>query len=312
MNSQSSIKEMFDKTKQTRPLILDGAIGCYLQERNPTIWDKDIWIAKMNSEKPEEVKDLARMYLEAGAEIITTNTFPTTPFRIHRFNRNNPDAKKSPEGEVEKCLKLYTDLRKETGKNFIIAGSNACVERCYHRDRKETDEDIKDSHETHIGYLMKHGADIIINEALQHSCEAYFSADYCKRNNINFITSLYFDDDLKMMSGEPVLEVLQKLDEYGPLAVAVNCISYSRFKKLMEAGADIIKNLKCGFGYYLNCGDPDKYETNYLANIWDVSITPQDYLKIYDEFNHVKPVFVGHCCVSGPEHTKELSKYIKQ
>ena len=179
MNSE--IKAKFDKTTSTRPLILDGAIGCYLQERNPTIWDKDIWIAKMNTEKPEEVKALAKAYLEAGAEIITTNTFPTQPFRIRRYNRNNPENPKSEEEEVSKCLKLYTDLRKETGKNFIIAGSNACVERCYHRERAETDEDIKESHETHIDYLMKHGADIILNEALQHSIEVYVSADYCKK-----------------------------------------------------------------------------------------------------------------------------------
>jgi len=221
----SNLQERFDKTKSTRPILLDGAIGCYLQERNPTIWDKDIWIAKMNTDKPEEVKALALAYLEAGAEMITTNTFPTTPFRIRRYNRNNPNDQKSPEEEVSKCLKLYTDLRKETGKDFIIAGSNACVERCYHRERAESDEDIKQSHEEHIGYLMKHGSDLIINEALQHSIEVYVSADYCKRSNIPFITALYFDEDLLMMSGEPVLDVIQKLDSYGPLAIAVNCIS---------------------------------------------------------------------------------------
>merc|ERR1712032_1110739 len=73
---------------------------------------------------------------------------------------------------------------------------------------------------------------------------------------------------------------IQKLDELNPLAIAVNCISYTRFKKLIEEGADIIKNLKSGFGFYLNCGDQQKYETNYLANIWDVAINPQEYIQI--------------------------------
>jgi S-methylmethionine-dependent homocysteine/selenocysteine methylase len=314
MNSYETetIKDLFNKSKSTRPLILDGSSGMYLQQKYPEWYDQDIWLTRVNTEKPEEIKHLAKSYIDAGAEIITTNTFRTTPYRFHCYNKRNPNNLKDPENEVRDVMKIYTDLKKQTNNKFLIAGSNACVEKCYTRERFIKDEIIRDSHENHINYLHKYGADIILNEALQHNFEIEVSAKYCFNNNLDFITSLYFDDDLKLMSGESVLDTMKMLDQFNPLAIAVNCVSYSRLKKLITEGSEVIKNLKSGFGYYLNCGNPDTYESKYIDGNFDLKVTPDDYVKIAKEFDFIKPTFVGHCCMSGPEHTRSLANFYKK
>ena len=224
MDSEN-IKNLFDKNKIFKPLILDGACGCFLQERNPEYYDYDIWMTKINRGKPEEVKRIANLYLEAGADIITSNTFQTNPSWISNYNEKNKEQKMSSEEEVKAALDILLNLRKESKKSFLIAGSNASSEYCYAKNQTLSYEVIKDNHINHISLLNKYGADIILNETLSFSNEVEICQKYCFQNNLNYVISLYIDKNLKMNSGELLIDMLKKFDEFKPLAISVNCIS---------------------------------------------------------------------------------------
>ncbi|MEJ2616991.1 MAG: homocysteine S-methyltransferase family protein, partial [Ignavibacteriaceae bacterium] len=60
-----------------RPLILDGAMGSLLQQKAKK--EPDIWMSKVGLDNPELVYAIHEEYIEAGADIITTNTFRTNP-----------------------------------------------------------------------------------------------------------------------------------------------------------------------------------------------------------------------------------------
>ena len=66
-----------------RPLILDGAMGSILQQRNIPM-HKVLWSSYANIIAPDKVTELHQEYITAGADIITTNTFRTNPLAYNQ------------------------------------------------------------------------------------------------------------------------------------------------------------------------------------------------------------------------------------
>ena len=77
MNEEFS--NIFTESKlKSKPLILDGAMGSLLQQKGFRSKDS-AWMTYVNSESPETIISIHKNYIEAGADIITTNTFGTNP-----------------------------------------------------------------------------------------------------------------------------------------------------------------------------------------------------------------------------------------
>lgn len=303
-----SIKDLLNKSKINNKFILDGACGCFLQEKFPTFFDNDIWMTKINTHQPEEVKLLAKRYLDNGANILTSNTFRTNPSSLEIYNNKN-NTELSSNDEVKKALDILLSLRTETNKKFLIAGSNSSAEDCYIKKQNLSYEKIKDNHVEHIRLLSNYGADIILNETQSFYNEIEICSKFCLQNNINYIISMYINEDLKLNSGELVLDVLKKVDELNPIAISFNCISEETFKKLIEIGGNIIKGLNCGFGFYLNCGDPSSIDNYYQQSKFYSYITPDNYVQIVKDYHYLNPIFVGCCCMSTPQHIKKIHEY---
>ncbi|MCK7524367.1 MAG: homocysteine S-methyltransferase family protein [Ignavibacteriales bacterium] len=69
------------KQKINRPLILDGAMGSILQEKN-LLPISEFGAQKLIDDSRSEVLTLHKDYIRAGADIITTNTFRTNPYSL--------------------------------------------------------------------------------------------------------------------------------------------------------------------------------------------------------------------------------------
>ena len=67
-------------------IILDGGTGTDLQQRGAPM-DGETWCAEANLTHPDLVRAVHRGYIEAGAEIITANTFATSPLLFHHIGR---------------------------------------------------------------------------------------------------------------------------------------------------------------------------------------------------------------------------------
>jgi len=72
--------------KVNRPLILDGAMGSLLESYYSL--DKVLWSSILNIYSPDKIIEIHKKYLDAGAEILTTNTFRTNPAAVEASNYN--------------------------------------------------------------------------------------------------------------------------------------------------------------------------------------------------------------------------------
>ena len=141
-----------------RPLILDGALGSNLQDLIQSDGD-DLWSSRINLEKPNEVIDLHKKYIKAGADIITTNTF-----RTNRIAFRTAELKITNEEFVRTAVEIAIEARGD--ESIIIAGSNAPAEDCYQIERTISQNELQKNHHDHINYLWKNGCDIIWNETI--------------------------------------------------------------------------------------------------------------------------------------------------
>ena len=65
-------------------IILDGAIGAELEKKGAKM-HKDLWCGTCSVESPDLVKKVHEEYILAGADIITTNTYATTPIAMKQY-----------------------------------------------------------------------------------------------------------------------------------------------------------------------------------------------------------------------------------
>lgn len=283
---------IFSEARETkRPLILDGAIGSLLQQKGFESSGAS-WMTEVNEKHPEKIIELHKQYIEAGADIITTNTFRTNPAAF-----DAAEAKNIPK-YVENAVKLATESVRNS--SIVIAGSNPPAEDCYQSERLINNEILELNHYNHIDLLKNNGVDFILNETFSHLDEIMIVCNYCSAESIPYIISLYLTDELRLLSGETLEDTLNFIMEHNPLAIGINCISSEHFEKAFK-----YMDVNYNWGFYLNCGF-DEHHVNEIK----CRISPEIYGEIVTKYLEYQPSFIGACCGSSPEHIKAIKRIL--
>jgi len=269
-----------------------------------------------NIENPEVVLSIHKDYIKAGADIITTNTFRTNPEAIEKSLGLNTRLGLPRGRQVNIMVKSGVRIAQEATKDLpvFVAGSNAPAEDCYQRERTISKKKLILNHHTHIDLLYSNGCNFILNETQSHFDEIKIICEYCLKNDIPYVISIFTNDNLKILSGEKLENVIDFVKDYNPLAISLNCILPSTFQK-------ILKNIKLNFnwGFYLNCLPSPKRSFSFAqaggnGSFSDESIecglSPENFGKFITKALIDKPSFMGACCGSSPTHIKQIKKIL--
>ena len=279
------------ESKLSKPLVLDGAMGSFLQQKG-LLTDDVLWTTNINHNNPDLILQTHLEYIDAGADIITTNTFRTNPASLLKAG-------------ISTAAEYVTEavaLAKQAaiGNKVLIAGSNPPAEDCYQSNRIVNSNELEMNHKNHIDLLIDSGVDFVLNETQSHFDELQIICNHCDRNNIPYVVSIYVLDNLKILSGESLENVLSLLKDHEVLAIGFNCISPNLFLKIIGS-----IQLPEKWGYYLNCGSGHTTD-----KIIKCGIQPDEYLKSVKKSLAYKPVFIGSCCGSSPAHTKKIKVFL--
>src|SRR3977135_2028590 len=139
---------------KTSPVLCDGAMGTLL-------YAKGIFINRcydeLNVSQPELIRGLHHEYLQAGAEIIETNTFGGNSFRLARHGMEN---------RVREINLAGVRLAKEAARSFDVwvAGSVGPLGVRIEPLGKTSFEEARDAFREQIAALLEGGADVLILE----------------------------------------------------------------------------------------------------------------------------------------------------
>ena len=298
--SYSFIKQRLD---QGKIIILDGGIGAEL-EKNGANMDQDLWCGKCSVDNPELVKKVHENYIDAGADVITTNTYGTTPISMKQYGYDNL---------IEEYNKKSVQIAKKASKNknVAVAGSVSTFGSFYKLGLKAMIPGFKEQ----IKILSEEGVDLIILEAMSSQADIVETIIECS-SNINLpvwlsISCVIEDKNKKVMLGYNDT-VDSDTHIYESFEVAIKNFSKLHNGPILIAHSDInvtghaVKTAKNNFdgvlGVYPNRGYYEKPHWKFVDNM-----TPEDYLNEARSWVENGVKIIGGCCGVGVEEIKAIS-----
>ncbi len=195
-------------------LILDGGMGTFLHGRGlPQRYPSDLW----SVERPEEVQRLHEAYIEAGADIIFTNTFGAGRLRLDPFGWGT---------KVFDLNRAAVGLAKAAAKGkALVAGDVGPLAHVGARSPRFSRREARSVFTEQVEALVSAGVDLLAVETISdlEEMEAAVSAARSAAPDLPILASLTYTRDEVLRSGERPAEATQALEEMGVQIVGANC-----------------------------------------------------------------------------------------
>jgi S-methylmethionine-dependent homocysteine/selenocysteine methylase len=292
-----------DMLAKKRPLILSGAMGTELERRGVNI-GLPLWSANSLITSPDVVRQIHTDYIEAGADIIVTNTFRTN--RRVFFSSGLDDRSLQL---TTKAVELAREARDQfPERSILIAGCVAPVEDCYKPERVPDENELLDEHAELVDRHASLGVDFILAETMTTIREAYAACAAAKAAHKEVIVSFTCRPDGTLYGGEPLTEAITTVAELQPTMFSLNCISPRYLAPLLRQLQSEISNLKrqTAFAVYGNIGKPDVREGALLRDVDEY-----EYAAFAKDWFMEGASIIGGCCGTTPEYIRYVAGALK-
>jgi len=297
--------------KKTR--ILDAGMGQELLARGlvtkGTLWSATSLIEEKYNDL---VTDTHLSSIEAGAEVILTNTFTTRRVRMEQnqvgdlFHFAN-----------QKACELAIKAKKISKKNILIAGSLPAQNDTYEVDKRDKNKIEKDFFDQ--ASIINPYIDFFYLDVLSSGREVDIATNVIHGFNKLVLVGLHIKKNGKLPSGETITNVVKKYKNNRWLGVVAACVSLEIIEKISNE----LKSLDIPFGFKANLWaveEPLPVHRFNTAGYNEVGKNPNITLgkregvtgKVFFEFakkiSKKGATIFGGCCETDSSHIKELSK----
>jgi S-methylmethionine-dependent homocysteine/selenocysteine methylase len=254
------------------------------------------------------VRSVHRAYAEAGAEVLTANTFRTNLRAMRRAGVPEPEAARL----VRRAVEQARQAREESGRaDILIAGSVAPVEDCYHPEATPPDSDLRSEHRWMMQAMAEAGADLVLIETMCTVREAVISLDCARAAGLPACVSFVCRAGARVLDGEPLSAALAAVEPLQPEAVLVNC---TEMKAVPEALRALREHGHLPIGVYPNLEDRSGLpEWTHVNAYVPAGYSEQGFaesLRAWIKEFHLS--LVGGCCGSTPAHIQRLHDVLRE
>jgi S-methylmethionine-dependent homocysteine/selenocysteine methylase len=278
----------------SKRLLLDGATGTELN-RCGVDTGLPLWSANaLTSDAGLNVlRQIHLDYLNAGADIITTNTF--------RTNRRALAGKGFSARELTlRAVATTREAIAEFGEPAIVAGSLSSLEDCYRPDLVPPTDECLAEHSERIHHLVEGGVDLLLIETMNSMREAVVAAKIATATGLPTWVTFVCDNKGRILSGESLTQAAEMLMPLGVKALGVNCMPAHTLAQPLTELREI-----CGEEFPLMAYGNIGFEDNQQGWINTDSTDPEGYL----QYAKTWPAqIIGGCCGSTPEHIRKLKQ----
>ncbi|MBB6214090.1 methionine synthase I (cobalamin-dependent) [Anaerosolibacter carboniphilus] len=284
------MQEKLYRRMEEQVLIFDGAMGTMLLARGLKMGQ---CLEGFNLECPDIIFQIHREYIEAGADIIQTNTFGANRIRLKDFQM---------ESKLMDINQKAVDIAYKAAKDAcFVAGNIGPVGK---RWNDVGEEEIYQAFYQQAKILIDEGVELINIETMTDLREALLAVKAVKDiKDIPTICSMSFGKGLKTFDGSTPEKVVQCLMEKGADIIGSNCGSdISDMLMVME------KMIQTSSGYWIvqpNAGMPKKIENQMVY-----SLTPEEMGCYGRRFAELGINIIGGCCGTTPAHIQVLHEVI--
>ncbi|MEI8278995.1 MAG: homocysteine S-methyltransferase family protein [Bacteroidota bacterium] len=327
MNTQHKLKQILDK----RIMIIDGAMGTMIQRHKLQEqdyrgerfkdWKSDV---KGNNDllvltQPQIIKDIHKQYLNAGADIIETNTFNAQVVSLADYDMQSLayEINVAAAQIAKDATKEY--MASHPGEEKFVAGAIGPMNKTLSLSpdvnnpgyRAVTFDEVADAYYEQVKGLVDGGADILLIETIFDTLNAkaaifainkYFR-DHAIEKLPVMVSGTITDASGRTLSGQTLEAFLISVMHADPISIGLNCaLGAKQMRPHIEELAGVAP---CYVSAYPNAGLPNA--------MGEYDETPEQTGAIVGEFAKEGWLnFVGGCCGTTPEHIKAIAAAVKQ
>ena len=283
------------KRLERGPVLCDGAMGTLL-------YSKGIFINRcydeLNVSQPDLIRDIHHEYLQAGADVIETNTFGANSFRL------------SKHGCVDKLAAINRQgahIAREAAKSFdaLVAGAVGPLGVRIEPLGKIAFEEARAAFREQIESLNTEGVDLLILETFGYLEELHQAILAARDVNprLPVVAQVTIDEDGNCLDGSSPEHYGPQLEEWGADVLGCNCSVGP--VAMLDAMERVRATTKAPLSAQPNAGMPRSVEgrTIYLCS--------PEYMASYArKLVNVGVRLVGGCCGTTPAHIHEMKKFL--
>jgi len=316
---------------QERILIIDGAMGTMIQRYKLSEadyrgerfrdWASDV---KGNNDllsitQPQIIEEIHKQYLDAGADIIETNTFNAQRVSLADYNMQELayEINLAAAKIAGKAANEYT--AKDPSKPRFVAGAIGPMNKTLSLSpdvnnpgyRAVTFDEVASAYYEQVNGLVEGGVDVLLIETIFDTLNAkaaiyaikkYFR-DTRQRELPIFISGTITDASGRTLSGQTLEAFYISLKHAKPLCIGLNCALGA--KEMRNHIEELSQIAECYTSAYPNAGLP-----NAMGEYDEQPSETAYYLEEWAREGFVN--IVGGCCGTTPEHIKHVAEHVKQ
>ncbi|MCC9088891.1 MULTISPECIES: bifunctional homocysteine S-methyltransferase/methylenetetrahydrofolate reductase [Bacillus] len=274
---------------QNRVLIADGAMGTLLYS-----YGIDRCFEELNLSKEDEVKRVHEAYVQAGADIIQTNTYGANYIKLSRYGL---------EEETKRINTKAVQIAKAAAGSAYVLGTIGGI-RTFNKNAYSIDE-IKRSFREQLYILLNEQPDGLLLETYYDMEEAKAVLEIArKETTLPIVMNVSMHEQGVLQDGTPLKDGLSELSSLGADVVGINCrLGPYHMIQALE-GVPILENSH--LSVYPNSSLPSLEEGRLVYD------TDNDYFrKSALEFRNQGARIIGGCCGTTPQHINAMAEAVK-
>lgn len=288
-----------------RILILDGAMGTMLQRKGLQGNSESF-----NLTNPETIGEIHNEYIEAGADIITANSFSANSISQSEYNLSEKAGQMA-----EAAARIARKAADEAPRKIWVAGSVGPTSKSLSLAQNINDpifrpysfDGMAEAFEVQIRGLVKGGVDLLLFEtcfdALNTKAALYAIGHIPEASDIPIMISASMSDRSgRTLTGQTMEAFYRSVQHCSPLSFGLNCSLGA--EEMIPLIAEVASFATCTVSCYPNAGLPNEMgEYDESPSRMAVSVRK---MALAGSVN-----IVGGCCGTTPEHIKAVAEAVK-
>lgn len=293
-------------------LILDGGLGSEIVRRGVR------WRQNGLRTDSEAVRAIHRDYIQAGAAIITTDTFQMSRRTYLNLFRNldhmrrigAPGLESQAAALIEKAVLTAREAAED--RAVAIAGSVSPLNHCFRPDLSPPFDESLQAHAETTSLLASSGVDFILLETMNNVREATAALEAAKKTTLPVWVSFTLEPGGKsLLSGESIAHGVRALERIGCDAILLNCAPPEDITAGLE---EFRKICTLPFGAYAHIGryDPPSWKFDFHPQFANTETCPPDKYSLYAKrWRELGASIIGGCCGTTPDHIKAVKEVVQ-